>query len=67
LLVRPPKLILRSDYRIGQYSAEQRWLAHPLARNTGRSRTIASDGRPWTCMGPSILPEIRRLRRVQGR
>ena len=63
LLVRPPALILRSDYRAGQYSSGQRWMLHPLVARTRRSRTIATDGRLWTCMGPLLVPEIERLRR----
>jgi iron complex transport system substrate-binding protein len=64
LLVRPPQVLLRSDYRSGQFSGEQRWLRHPLARGTGKSRTIATDGRAWTCMGPPLIPEILRLRKA---
>jgi iron complex transport system substrate-binding protein len=64
LLVRPPLLILRSEYRSGQYSNEQQWLRHPLARATGKARTIATDGRAWTCMGPALIPEIVRLRKA---
>jgi iron complex transport system substrate-binding protein len=64
LLVRPPQVLLRSNYRSGQYSGEQRWLRHPLARGTRKSRTIATDGRAWTCMGPALIPEILRLRRA---
>ena len=67
LLVRPPPILLRSDYRQGQYSGEQRWLRHPLARGTARSRTIITDGRPWTCMGPLMVDEVLRLRRQVGR
>lgn len=67
LLVDPPPLLLRSDYRSGQYSGEQRWLSHPLARGTETSRTIATDGRRWTCMGPAMIPEVVRLRREIGR
>ncbi len=63
LLVRPPALILRSDYRSSQYSSDQRWLSHPLVARTRRSRTIPTDGRLWTCMGPLLVPEIARLRR----
>ena len=63
LLTRPPRLLLRSDYRAGQYSAQQIWLRHRLVRGA-RSRTIATDGRLWTCMGPSLIPEILRLRKV---
>ena len=62
LLVRPPAVILRSDYRQGQYSSEQRWLAHPLAWRVRDARTIATDGRAWTCMGPALAGEIERLR-----
>lgn len=62
LLVRPPAVILRSDYRQGQYSGEQRWLAHPLARRVRGARTIVTDGRAWTCMGPALAGEIERLR-----
>jgi iron complex transport system substrate-binding protein len=62
LLVSPPQVLLRSDYRQGQYSGEQRWLNHPLARRTHAGRTLTTDGRRWTCMGPSLLPEIVRLR-----
>jgi iron complex transport system substrate-binding protein len=62
LLLRPPAVVLRSDYRQGQYSGEQRWLAHPLARRVRNARTIATDGRPWTCMGPLLAGEIERLK-----
>jgi iron complex transport system substrate-binding protein len=63
LLVSAPRVLLRSDYRQGEYSGEQRWMNHPLARRTRAGRTLATDGRRWTCMGPSLLPEILRLRR----
>ncbi len=62
LLVRPPAVLLRSDYRSGQYSGEQRWLTHPLAKTANRSRTLVTDGRAWTCMGPPLVREIARLR-----
>jgi hypothetical protein len=67
LLVRPPAVLLRSDYRSGQYSGEQRWLAHPLASNRRGGRTIATDGRMWTCMGPLLAGEVERLRRETAR
>jgi iron complex transport system substrate-binding protein len=81
LLVRPPKILLRSDYRSGQYSGEQKWLSHPLARGTSMrrrpvprtglsraaSRTIVSDGRPWTCLGPPMIAEALRLRQTPRR
>jgi iron complex transport system substrate-binding protein len=63
LLVRPPAILLRSDYRAGQYSAGQRWLSHPAARWARAARTIPTDGRRWTCMGPLLIDEIYRLRR----
>ena len=62
LLVSPPRVLLRSDYRQGEYSGEQRWMSHPLAERTRVGRTLRTDGRRWTCMGPSLLPEILRLR-----
>lgn len=67
LLVRPPAVILRSDYRQGQYSSEQRWLSHPLARAGRGARTIPTDGRLWTCMGPPLVAEIVRLRGMAAR
>lgn len=62
LLLRPPAVILRSDYRQGQYSGKQRWLFHPLARRVRGARTIVTDGRAWTCMGPLLASEIERLK-----
>ena len=62
LLARPPALLLRSDYREGQYSSGQRWLAHPAARRPLGARIVATDGRLWTCMGPLLVDEIVRLR-----
>ncbi len=70
LMARPPALLLRSDYRAGQYSGGQRWLSHPAARRPLRARVIATDGRLWTCMGPLLIGEIGRLRgvlRTRGR
>jgi iron complex transport system substrate-binding protein len=62
LLIRPPMVLLRSDYRAEQYSRPQAWLAHPLARRTKAARTLTTDGRRWTCGGPALIPEIERLR-----
>ena len=59
-------ILLRSDYRQGQYSTGQRWLTHPLARYARTGRTIATDGRRWTCMGPLLIDEIYRLRGAVG-
>ena len=67
LLVQPPRVLLRSDYRAGQYSNQQRWLSHPLARRVRGARTIPTDGRRWTCMGPLLIGEIARLRREVAR
>jgi iron complex transport system substrate-binding protein len=67
LLVRPPVILLRSNYRAGQYSGEQRWLSHPLANGARHSRTVTTDGRLWTCMGPLLAGEVLRLRRELGR
>jgi iron complex transport system substrate-binding protein len=67
LVARPPQILLRSDYRHGQYSGAQRWLNHPIARRPPRSRTIVTDGRRWTCMGPLLIDEVHRLRRELGR
>ena len=67
LLARPPAVLVRSDYRSGQYSGQQRWLTHPLARGTRRSRTLVTDGRAWTCMGPAMIAEAKRLRGVAAR
>jgi len=64
LVLRPPGVLLRSDYRHGQYSAAQRWLRHPLAAAAGRTRTVATDGRRWTCMGALLIDEVLRLRRA---
>jgi len=67
LIARPPAVLLRSDYRAGQYSNGQRWLSHPAARYAANVRTIPTDGRRWTCMGPLLIGEIERLRGETGR
>lgn len=64
LIARPPQILLRSDYRQGQYSASQRWLTHPAARRVRGARILPTDGRRWTCMGPTLIDEIHRLRRA---
>jgi iron complex transport system substrate-binding protein len=63
LLTSPPKILIRSDYRSGQMSGGRRWLEHPVVRRAA-SRQLATDGRPWTCQGPLMIPEIERLRRA---
>jgi iron complex transport system substrate-binding protein len=67
LIASPPALLLRSDYRAGQYSNGQHWLTHPAARYAANVRTLPTDGRRWTCMGPLLIGEIERLRRELGR
>lgn len=67
LIARPPAILLRSDYRQGQYSAAQRWLTHPAARGLRNARVVATDGRRWTCLGPTLIGEIARLRREVAR
>jgi iron complex transport system substrate-binding protein len=42
-------------------SGGARWLDHPVVRRAG-ARQVVTDGRPWTCMGPAMIPEIERLR-----
>ena len=64
LIASPPAILLRSDYRADQFSGEQRWLAHPAARHARAGRTLVTDGRRWTCLGPLLIDEIGRLRRA---
>lgn len=61
LMTAPPARLLRSDYRRAQVSMGQRWLDHPAVKRLA-SRTLTTDGRPWTCAGPLMLGEIERLR-----
>lgn len=63
LLVHPPKVLIKSDYRSGQMSSGTRWLDNPIVRHAG-ARQIVTDGRPWTCVGPLMISEIDRLRKL---
>ena len=63
LLVLPPLVLVKSDYRSDQYSRAR--AAGPLDRKG--DRMIATEGRRWTCMGPSLLPEILRIRQGVAR
>jgi iron complex transport system substrate-binding protein len=63
ILTAPPRVLIRSDYRSGQMSGGTRWLDHPIVRHA-RPRQVTTDGRRWTCMGPLMISEIERLRRV---
>lgn len=62
LLTKPPTIMIRSDYRSGEMSGGNRWLMNPIVRRAG-ARQIVTDGRPWTCVGPLMIPEIERLKR----
>ena len=63
LAMRPPQVLLLSNYRSSQVSNGQRWLAHPLLAQL-KSRRLVTDGRAWTCGGPMMIAEIERLRRL---
>ncbi len=63
LLLRPPPVLLLSRYHPGERSANAAWLEHPaLRRLPAGVRSIETDGRRWTCAGPTLAPEIARLR-----
>ena len=61
MLVRPPRVLVQSDYRAGQFSRGSTWLDHPIVRRAP-SRRVTTDGRAWTCMGPLMIREMERLR-----
>ena len=63
LLVRPPAVLVRSDYRRGQMSQGVRWFDHPIVKRLA-AHTVMTDGRAWTCAGPLMLDEVQRLRRI---
>lgn len=63
LLTAPPKILVKSDYRSLEMSGGNRWLSHPIVRHAG-ARQVVTDGRPWTCLGPLMIPEIERLKGV---
>ncbi len=63
ILSKPPQYLVISNYRPDQTSTNQRWLSHPaLAALPASVRRLHTDGRPWTCLGPGLVPEIVRLR-----
>lgn len=66
LLVHPPRLLVTSDYRADQKSRPQEWSDHPALRRLRGTKRIVTDGRRWTCMGPTLLPEIKRLRAIMA-
>jgi iron complex transport system substrate-binding protein len=59
----PPKWLIKSEYRKGQFDRGQAWLRHPLVRRL-EGRTLPTDGRPWTCSGLPMIAEVERLRRT---
>jgi iron complex transport system substrate-binding protein len=63
LLVKPPQILVQSNYRRRQVSTDMIWLNHPIVRGL-KARRITSDGRVWTCMGPTVIPEVERLRKL---
>ena len=63
MLASPPGLLVRSNYRADQSSREQQWLTHPALRRV-RAPQVSTEGRRWTCMGPTLLPEVLRLRLI---
>ncbi|WP_300974644.1 ABC transporter substrate-binding protein [Sphingomonas sp. LHG3406-1] len=66
LATNPPKWLIRSDYRSDQASRGSAWLRHPLVTRLA-GRTLATDGRPWTCGGLPMLDEVARLRGLRRR
>lgn len=64
LAIDPPAVLVRSRYRAGQMSSATAWQRHPFAQRVRVGRALMTDGRRWTCMGPTLLPEILRLRRA---
>ena len=63
LLTRPPEVLVRSNYRLGQVSRGTLWLDHPIVRRL-KARAMPTDGRAWTCMGPLLIGEVERLRKI---
>ncbi|MBC2777843.1 ABC transporter substrate-binding protein [Parasphingopyxis marina] len=62
VLVAPPSVVIRSDYRRAQTSRGHFWPGYRFIENAHRTRTIWTDGRRWTCGGPALMPEIVRIR-----
>ena len=63
ILSEPPQVLVHSRYHAGQTSLGALWLQHPAWRRLPAStRQLSTDGRPWTCQGLELAPEIARLR-----
>lgn len=67
LMSRPPAVLVQSRYRAAQMSSATAWLRHPAADRVRTGRTLFTDGRRWLCAGPTLLPEILRLRAAVAR
>lgn len=65
LATKPPKWLIRSNYRDSQQSRSSAFLRHPLVTRLA-ARTLVTDGRPWTCGGLPMLAEVTRLRRLRA-
>jgi iron complex transport system substrate-binding protein len=64
LATKPPKWLIRSNYRADQASRGAAWLNHPLVTRL-QPRTLVTDGRAWTCGGLPMLSEVARLRSLR--
>jgi iron complex transport system substrate-binding protein len=62
MLIVPPPVVIRSDYRHRQTSRGHYWPGFRFIARSPDTRTIWTDGRRWTCSGLALLPEIVRLR-----
>lgn len=62
LLSHSPAVLVQSRYRSGQTSSATAWRRHPAALHAVVGLKLTTEGRRWTCMGPTLLPEILRLR-----
>lgn len=63
LLGEPPAVIVLTQYRAQQTSLHQLWLGHRALRSLPKStRLMPIDGRSWTCLGPLVASDVRRLR-----
>lgn len=63
LLVRPPAVLVVSNYRRGETSLGNVWLNHPIVRKLKAVR-LSADRRASNCMGPLMIAEVERLRRA---
>ncbi len=68
LLLRPPGVLLLSDYRVEQASLNAMWLQHPaLTRLPGTVRRVSVDGRGWTCGGAEAALAVAAIRNAVWR